>query len=116
MEAGRELDALVAERVMKWGIYWADTGGEHREPLRGDVDRKREDWSVPEFSIDISAAWQVVEHLRAQGWGITISQHHDDPWLVSMGRFANLHTVAIAEEGDTAALAICRAALAARVT
>lgn len=45
---GRELDALVAEKVMGWSS----------EELDEDVGI-----CVPRYSTDISAAWEVVEKL-----------------------------------------------------
>jgi hypothetical protein len=92
MQAGREMDALVAEKVM---------GARY---------------SVPRYSADIAAAWEVVERMR----------EHPDP------RFRTLRMVAYpynrtyatfdAENEDewteangenATPLAICRAALAA---
>ena len=70
MRAGRELDALVAEKVMgmvdnrpsgrsgeMWGIMdWYAPG----EPVWvGDF---------PLYSTDISAAWEVVEKMREKGF------------------------------------------------
>lgn len=81
MDAGRELDALVAERVM--GYQWW-----HREGLRnhllspdaaqwaGSLDMKpgaaETDKAfyngAPPYSTDIAAAWEVIERMTAQGW------------------------------------------------
>lgn len=71
MAPGRELDALVAEKVMGW--QWANEGvrGQYRlhppdstSPTGAypvDVG-PGEEWSP---STDIAAAWEVVEKLRA---------------------------------------------------
>ena len=58
MEAGRELDALVAEKVMGWkdvNTAWPSYGSPPESP-----DGWRE---IPAFSTDIAAAWEVVEKL-----------------------------------------------------
>lgn len=63
IQAGRDLDVLIAERVMGWrhdidsfGVGWLDTHGAFRL-----------DEEVPPYSTDIAAAWAVVAHLQAQG-------------------------------------------------
>lgn len=98
MEAGRELDALVAERVFGWvwkldedrygngrtsGLYriicdpalWGD-----EYPLlglaKGDepahIDRPYNGQNPPRYSTDITAAWLVVEKLLADAHDIVI--------------------------------------------
>jgi hypothetical protein len=76
VNAGRELDALVAEKVMGWtgcdpaeswprwkfgdpGDKWADAG-------RGIGRRPGTEWRepFPDFSTDIGAAWGVLEMFR----------------------------------------------------
>lgn len=59
MEAGRELDALIAEKVMGWKLL-AVSGSEHGFIREGVALRK----PIPRFSTDIAAAWQVVECMR----------------------------------------------------
>lgn len=57
MKPCRELDALVAEKVMGLSIW--------RHGRR--VDYKTDDSvynRVPSYSTDIAAAWQVVERIR----------------------------------------------------
>jgi hypothetical protein len=116
MEAGPELDVLIAEKVMGWklspkktdgvrefGSAWLDENG---AVTRFQEDRRPPyDWDMKPFSpsTDIDAAWEVVEKLKLslvptnKGW--IVSQHH-----LFEGPFG---------EGETAPLAICRAALAA---
>jgi hypothetical protein len=115
LEAGRELDALVAEKVMGETVATFITDGEAHPLLWCDGS------DLPNYSTDIRDAWQVVERMRSHG-GV---------------RFGNLHLVAYAYnrtyasfdskdlpmmEGDYSVeangehatpLAICRAALAA---
>jgi len=85
MEAGRELDALVAEKVMGWEY-------EARSLFRP--------------SQDIAAAWEVVEKLKmCCGY----SHGRGDPFaMLECEKFSTLVVCA-----DTVSLAICRAALKA---
>lgn len=76
MNAGRELDALVAERVMGLPVKWGEDpyreigmpSKEGRQPhLKGRAGGVEYDWApVPRYSTDIAAAWQVVEHLATR--------------------------------------------------
>jgi hypothetical protein len=65
MEPGKELDVLIAEKVMGWkkltfdapirGLLWI---WDHKEgALETEVQR------VPSYSTDITAAWEVVSKL-----------------------------------------------------
>jgi hypothetical protein len=53
VKAGRELDALVAEKVMGYKTAPIPDG---------------ETANPPNFSTDITAAWQVVEKMRERGY------------------------------------------------
>ncbi len=75
MEAGRELDALVAEKVMGWSKrVSADHSNSPIKQLRAfgiiyawkDSNGNDKGLDVPRYSTDIAAAWQVVERLRDQ--------------------------------------------------
>lgn len=57
MEAGRELDKLVADKIMG-GVF--ETFAGHY----GMYDAGGRPMEIPAYSADIAAAWQVVEHLR----------------------------------------------------
>jgi hypothetical protein len=126
MEAGRELDALVAVRVMGFDAAHptlAKMGKAIRPyPLGNGVD-------VPHYSTDIAAAWQVVEKLHAGGVFLMLEQcqsreqyEYDDEvggandrcaeageWLAHFQNVVGLGSAT----GATAALAICGAALMA---
>lgn len=127
MEAGRELDALVAEKVMGFCL--------HRPGFTFDLTHyerncKRCDAMVPERvfheqqafkpSTDIGTAWQVVEHLAAQGWAVDISVPPEGDVEVSVLRVVTVklsgkwyyERVGFAR-APTVPLAICRAALMA---
>lgn len=120
LPAGRELDALIAEKVM--GLSPVEWVGDSL--LYGDQDTGGR---VPHYSTDIRAALQVLEHMSpAKRVGqaylpcITLNapvaegQWPDD---VPLGRwsvewFDGVQTLSC-EDAETAPLAICRAALKA---
>lgn len=68
MEPGRELDALVAERVMGWTGIW--TNGKsymayhpcEQEMSVGEAERS----PIWPYSTDIASAWGVVEKMAAR--------------------------------------------------
>lgn len=108
----RELDRMVAEKVMGWQLAEAWTPGS-QEPWW----RKADGWMVPlpPFTTDIAAAWQVVERMRELGWYYGVSGS------ISIGEIAMFRVLgdaALVRSGtaSTAPEAICRAALAALET
>jgi len=131
LKAGRELDALVAEKVMGWHdpqdpewngwkdcglLIWQDSMIRPRDkpPVNskagwmayGVVDR------VPAFSTDIAAAWEVVEKLHQRFPTIHLSLGAPNQrWYCSF--FGTVDDKGSALEADTAPLAICLAALKA---
>lgn len=141
--AGRELDALVDERVMDWaaprngeaGLIWnkeEDAWYQHGKRIRtADKD------PIPSYSTSIAAAWEVVMHLIAvhhpcpmkytlPGMGFKLeinaeSEWSDDTCFRWSACFPNITAAPPHEEmhhdwkacADTAPLAICLAALKA---
>lgn len=108
MEAGRELDALVAERVM--GI----TKPEHFVP--------KNIW-LPHYSTSIEHAWAVVEKIADKN--ILVGRYYDK-WVCSNvcsdvwgcyfdepKRYEQMNDHNFFEQADTAPHAICLAALKA---
>lgn len=91
LPAGRELDALIHDKVM--GLEWCI---EHPE--------------LQPYSTDISAAWEVVEKLNHHGFLLSFLNTRSP---------GNRYLVEFRDKGDyvaaadTAPLAICRAALKA---
>lgn len=98
MKAGRELDALVAEKVMGWawrsGIH-PDCSRDHQVHLlpKGEdlssqpdgewswLDEDDEDrgiiWSsMPNYSEDIASAWELVEKLATNGYIVRVTGSH----------------------------------------
>jgi hypothetical protein len=105
MNAGRELDALVADKVM--GKPWSGAmawcaGATEGFPV-----------GLDSYSSDMSAAWRVVENIRARGFCIYISASKlnvaPDGWKVYFEGRLNWPCVV----GESLTLAICLAALKA---
>lgn len=119
MDAGRELDALVAEKIIKLSAkYWRPTCFVNDHELDANVwcydcsgmvdDQER----VPEhYSTEIAAAWLVVEKLATQGLRLSLDAFGGDPWWVE---FADEQWERGAQAtANTAPHAICLAALKA---
>jgi Phage ABA sandwich domain len=104
IEAGEELDKLIAERV--FGLTVERRGEFYRyynEALREEFGGR---WTSPvlHYSTDIADAWAIVEKLKA----VSVSKRFDGTW--QCWHWDKVHHVG---RGPTAPLAICRAALAA---
>lgn len=103
LEAGPQMDALVAEKVMGWSIR-----GELWKDKRGTIRRSKSTFEQYEPSIrwspstDIAAAWEVVEKMPMGMWPSV------DGWVVEIPDGSGDEV-----EAPTAPLAICRAALKA---
>lgn len=117
---GRQLDILVAEKVMRLEP-WPGFPGAFRAPiiLPGQTPKP---CAPPEYSTDIAAAWEVVEKLREQGAAFCIEQHPmaEEPtvWFLtdknmSEGIIPTDHQEHISATAATVPLAICLAALKA---
>ena len=111
--AGRELDALVAEKVMGHTVTWLATAISPAQPHYVDRAIACGYLLVEYYSTDIGAAWQVVERMRELNYGIAIS---DGPaWSFAVAPNDDAGDVTC-ELADTLPLAICRAALRAVAT
>lgn len=122
MEAGRELDALVAAKIMGW------TSVTNRRHADGTWSGIRHDWpapvidDVPFFSSDIRAAFLVVEQLRQQ-WAAgnstsnfwTFRDCGAQPWqaLIELYPDHDANIVEFEADGETLPFAICLCALKA---
>lgn len=122
MEAGRELDALVAERVMGFEWRYVRALGETNfvhvllHPSTHDINGRYNRAGLrqprhPSYSTDMAAAWLVVEHADAdpEGAGLLLRRVHCAGEIFHTARFGRSAPEA---EAPTAQLAICRAALA----
>lgn len=136
MEAGRELDALIAERVMGLTVVrlLEPVSIDRREAPDGlyaaDADLATEIEqhlgaggygyaALPHYSTDIAAAWQVVEKMRADGWHYELTAHlTEETHCAEFGRgyfdsYESYWSDQHQECGATPALGICLAALKA---
>lgn len=138
MEAGREIDALVAEKVMGWKP-WLEQRGEYtyiiwqkpndREPWFRSRDWKSLQKNYEPFegkydphkhieilnfkpSTDISAAWELIKEMSAKGYWCYMGTLSSESYAV----FTKESLVPL-EKGRASVydlpLAICRAALLA---
>ena len=120
MEAGREMDVLIAENVMGYSKmlaptsfrlnnYLVDAGELVYVAPNGDTFAT---FDIPSYSSDISAAWEVVEKMRIAivplvggGW----AAEPDSDFDLELSWFER--PVCDWATAPTAPLAICRAAL-----
>jgi hypothetical protein len=124
VKAGRELDALVAEKVMGKTIIYLRTALLDREPfIECDPEQGSHLSLLPWYSTDIAAAWEVVEKLASVVYEAADSSWQQTVRVYSCPTAANCWHCEISREfgrgenclatGDTASEAICLAALAA---
>lgn len=113
MNAGRELDALIAQHVFGWARK-SDTPGDWLGPPPedprhvwcGEWDENGLPNYLPKWSTDIATAWEVVEKLLIHG-DIRLSIHvARNGYDVEFQPFVNV-------SAPTAPHAICLAALKA---
>ena len=112
MPAGREMDALVAEKVMGWRMmrgHWVPPEAAPETNILACPT------STYRYSTDIAAAWEVVEKVNL------LEPYGDTLWKDQRGWVFGVHDVDgagyayedVTVIADTAPLAICRAALKA---
>ena len=120
LSAGRELDALVAEKVMGCTLRW-DTwrGTGERYPHCACTDGAGphscgdEVWheELAYYSTEIAAAWTVVEAPVAKGFKVNV-MNRASGWACHVVANPGQQTERVVyEHHDTAPLAICLAAL-----
>lgn len=79
MKPGRELDALIAEKVMGW-TRLEHSAPDALVPAGADPSQRINLTFVPRYSTDISSAWEVVEKLGAEGFSLHLKAHrHENP-------------------------------------
>lgn len=112
---GRELDALVAERVME--LPQVERVGE-RLQCRNDLLAREHGgtWRsvVPEYSTEIAAAMQVTEKMLTDEWEVEITSNDyrtRRKWFVRFSKDGDGYEGG--HGADSLTEAICRAALAA---
>jgi hypothetical protein len=114
---GRELDALVAEKVMGWVLTRRGGEGKYRDTMywNGAQDKGSQvDWHWHP-STDIAAAMQVVEKMFSDGWAVELTRNIDNgkPEAWEAGFYGGNERNGLYKTAycDSLALAICRAAL-----
>lgn len=112
MTVGRELDAMIAEKVMGWtndDYGWLDDNG----LIRGWAIAEGEP-PLPNFSTQIAAAWLVIEKMKH----FTL-RRKGESWTVEYRDCGNPMDHFVVDDccasvtADTAPLAICLAAIKA---
>lgn len=114
MEAGRELDAIVAEQLLGWVRVQTLDATLWRAPGDGPA-RYGGQRSLPACSTDNAVAVTVLEKLRTDGRGVTVIEDRKG-WEVSVWQGPHYSREAgdlIGRSVGAFALAVCRAALEA---
>lgn len=109
MEAGRELDKAVAIHVMGCKCYYPAVLGANTS-LPGSTKLV----SLPEYSSDISAAWEVVEKLREKKLFVYVETYIGS-YYARVKTAGQPREVGYSLECENVAEAICKASLMAVV-
>jgi hypothetical protein len=110
MKPGRELDKVVGEIVFGYEVKIFLFQGFAPDPYyRTPSQYGRTYEFLPNYSTDISAAWQVVEKLFREGYGLLMIGDVDK-FTVILAADMNYKA-----EAKTAPEAICKAALLAKL-
>jgi hypothetical protein len=117
LPAGRELDALVAEKVMGWlevrKQSIANAFGQHvmDDYVGKPTSTAPQAVLVPRYSSMIQEAWKIADHLRERSQFVAVisglGPQGVQPWICKINRDGGF----IEDRADTAAVAICLAAL-----
>jgi hypothetical protein len=75
MNAGRELDVLIAEKLFSLKVDW-----EFGMPCSPALQDRDDEWGIiPNYSMNMSDAWLVVEKMSAMHT-LTLEQLLDKSW------------------------------------
>jgi Phage ABA sandwich domain len=109
MEPGRELDALIAEKIMGLDHVRYQNQGWHRDLVHGSDIIAGVSHIVPWYSLSVGDAWEVVHKLRCtlKGCFFLRWDRISDMWAA--GFDGNVGSIEI--QSESAAHAICLAAL-----
>lgn len=108
MKAGRELDALVAERVM--GIRVTEDQGDYWPPARPGSNFSTQ--PIRHYSTRIADAWEVADKIGLFTTKYQVLAHDGNNWVVCE-EVNPAGTWGVMGMGATAPEAIARAALKA---
>jgi len=109
MPAGKELDALIAEKVLGYQKLSFPAMPKYQRPSENGIQAL---YDLPDYSTKIHAAWEVLEKMESLGFAWELATDLNSVWC----EFANVHdhTKYINANGNSSApFAICRAALLA---
>jgi hypothetical protein len=115
LQAGRELDTLIAIYVMEWHgereeTFWPNTEWVWRDKRGYKVG------GPTEFSTEIASAWRAVMKLRQDGWLFRIADGEQrKDILAAFWKGMGWDGMNPRARAVTDALAICRAALKAKL-
>lgn len=114
-EAGWELDALVAEKVMGWHPLTSDVPPNAWSTPLGVISWATSSYRSFQPSVDIAAAWQVVEktgmHIFNRAFPYGARDNSKERWHAAFGMCDDFGCAASCANAETAPLAICIAAL-----
>lgn len=114
LKPGRELDALIAEKVMGLEVLSNKDcyiSGE-RKDMSGEITRIAS--VIPGYSTEIKAAWEVVEKIGSnEQWQINIEYRQDEGYWVFIKERISSGAGTFVADSITAPHAICLAALKA---
>lgn len=111
--AGRELDALIAEKVMGWRNLHVERHGDDYPRFGQPPGVALDCVNVPRFSTDIADAWKVVEALDTDFLTLEYLTGVDPDAPSRRNWQAEFRLSRTYAWADTAPLAICLAALKA---
>jgi hypothetical protein len=111
MKIGRELDALVAEKIFGAKLIANPFGTDPHCDFPGRQLGK-EFGKLPKFSTDIAAAWEVLEALKKRGAMVHV-HFTESQWMASWRKHNDPPSLVISAFAKTAPHAICLAALKA---
>jgi hypothetical protein len=116
----RERDALLATELFGFPVAWSTPPYAH-DPrtglhpfLKGFSDGVHYDWAeCPNYSTDLSAAFQVVEKMREKGWSYQLRDHVSGPNIRHVAFFTKNGHGFFRTENESLPECICECAIRA---
>jgi hypothetical protein len=117
---GRELDALIAEKITGWtGVYfYAPLGGSEKLQCAGwppedycqkyNIRYKHLDHNIPRYSEDIEEAFMLADKIALFQAERLMLYKSDGNWAIGELFWEQINNIA---EAETIPLVICKAAL-----
>jgi len=108
MNAGREMDALIAEDIMGWTRVYGRSGlwNTQSESVRFTND-------IPYYSIKIADAWKIIETMREAGYHSRVETQICPTVIFWKKGLIERGPSPVTYRATSTPLAICRAALIA---